>query len=847
MHENDWYIRDQNDDFGEALHRRTEELYDIPDAPVDQDGLIECSVLPFRDLVVFPHMISPVFIERESSLLAIEEAQALDETIIALTQRDPEIDNPSSEDFLPVGVEMSVGRLLNMPDGSSSALVQGRRRVEIVEYIQLEPFIKVRARPVYEPQEMSKQTDAMMRTVLELFQKCVQLNRSLPDEAYLYALNINQPGWLADMVITSIAPTIDVRQDLLLTLNPYDRLEKVISILAQEADVLQLEDDLFNKAQNEVDRSQREFYLREQMRAIQSELGEGDIWTRELTELRTRLDSANLPEDVLIRALKEIDRLSQMPPMSPEVGILRGYVEWILELPWFLESSDNLDVRHADKILEKDHYGLTKAKERILEYIAVRTLKPKKIRQPILCFVGPPGTGKTSLGQSIANALGRKFVRLSLGGVRDEAEIRGHRRTYIGALPGRILQTMRRAGTVNPLFMLDEIDKLGQDFRGDPSSALLEVLDPEQNHAFSDHYLELPYDLSKVMFITTANYTGTIPHALLDRMELIEFPGYIEEEKLEIANRFLIPRQREENGLEDVELNFTPEAVLRICREYTYEAGVRNLEREIGRIFRKIARAKAEGKRYPTEVGNTTVERFLGPPQFFNLEAERKNEVGVATAVAWTENGGEIMPVEILLIDGKGNLQITGQIGNVMQESAQAALSYLKSRSKEYHLDPEIFEQLDIHIHIPEGAVPKDGPSAGITIATALVSAFTNRVAFRDVGMTGEITLRGRVLPVGGVKEKILAAYRAGLKTIILPKKNLKDLVDVPKQVLSVVKIIPVEHMDQVLKIALADNPRRKRVPRQPIKPEKGKQSAKYSNTHPIESNNRIPPLQPGA
>jgi len=846
MHENDWYIRDQNDDFGEALHRRTEELYDIPDAPVDQDGLIECSVLPFRDLVVFPHMISPVFIERESSLLAIEEAQALDETIIALTQRDPEIDNPSSEDFLPVGVEMSVGRLLNMPDGSSSALVQGRRRVEIVEYIQLEPFIKVRARPVYEPQEMSKQIDAMMRTVLELFQKCVQLNRSLPDEAYLYALNINQPGWLADMVITSIAPTIDVRQDLLLTVNPYDRLEKVISILAQEADVLQLEDDLFNKAQNEVDRSQREFYLREQMRAIQSELGEGDIWTRELTELRTRLDSANLPEDVLIRALKEIDRLSQMPPMSPEVGILRGYVEWILELPWFLESSDNLDVRHADKILEKDHYGLTKAKERILEYIAVRTLKPKKMRQPILCFVGPPGTGKTSLGQSIANALGRKFVRLSLGGVRDEAEIRGHRRTYIGALPGRILQTMRRAGTVNPLFMLDEIDKLGQDFRGDPSSALLEVLDPEQNHAFSDHYLELPYDLSKVMFITTANYTGTIPHALLDRMELIEFPGYIEEEKLEIANRFLIPRQREENGLEDVEVNFTPEAVLRICREYTYEAGVRNLEREIGRIFRKIARAKAEGKKYPTEVGNPTVERFLGPPQFFNLEAERKNEVGVATAVAWTENGGEIMPVEILLIDGKGNLQITGQIGNVMQESAQAALSYLKSRSKEYHLDPEIFEQLDIHIHIPEGAVPKDGPSAGITIATALVSAFTNRVAFRDVGMTGEITLRGRVLPVGGVKEKILAAYRAGLKTIILPKKNLKDLVDVPKQVLSVVKIIPVEHMDQVLKIALADNPRRKRVPRQPIKPEKGKQSAKYSNTHSIESNNRIPPLQPG-
>ena len=838
MRNHDWYTRDEDDeDFGEALHRRTEELYQVPDTLPDEDGTIECPVLPLRDLVVFPRMVAPIFIGREASLLAIEEAQDNDQTVIALLQRNSDQDDPGPGDFLTTGVELAVGRILSMPDGSNSALVQGRRRVELIEFTQVEPFLRARARPIYESLDVDRQTDATMRTALELFQKCVNLDRSLPEEAYLYALNIEEPGWLADMIVTSIAPPVEERQAMLEMVDPLERLRRVIKLLAREVDVLELEDEIHTRAQSEVDRSQREFYLREQIKAIQTELGEGDIWSREIQELRTRLESANLPEEVQVRAMKEVDRLGQMPPMSPEVGILRTYLEWILELPWSAQTEDNLDVKHAASVLDRDHYGLPRAKERVLEYIAVRGLKPKRLRQPILCFIGAPGTGKTSLGRSIAEALGRKFVRLSLGGVRDEAEIRGHRRTYIGALPGRILQTMRRATTENPLFMLDEIDKLGQDFRGDPAAAMLEVLDPEQNHAFSDHYLELPYDLSRVMFITTANTTATIPPALMDRMEIIDFPGYVEEEKLEIAERFLVPRQFEESGLEAGEVRFTTQAIQRIIREYTYEAGVRNLEREIGRVCRKIARLKAEGKRFPSQVGASAIEKYLGPPQFFNMEAERQNEVGVATAVAWTESGGEIMPVEVLLMDGKGNLQITGQIGNVMQESAQAALSYMKSRSQDLNINPEAYDQVDVHIHIPEGAIPKDGPSAGITIATALVSAFTGREVDREVGMTGEINLRGRVLPVGGVREKVLAAHRAGLKTVILPKRNLKDLVDVPKRARAELKIIPVEHMDQVLQIALsaetqpgeAVRPRRK----SPAKARKGNGAGESRGDNP--------------
>ncbi len=620
----------------------------------------------------------------------------------------------------------------------------------------------------------------------------------------MFAMNISEPGWLADMIATSLSLNLEARQRLLTLLEPRGRLQAINKILAQELDVLELQDEIHSRVRNEVDKSQREFYLREQMRQIQNELGEGDVFTRDAAELKRRIQAANLPDEPRTVALKELERLNQMPPMAPEVGTIRTYIEWILDLPWTAVTPDNLEVKHAARVLERDHYGLKKAKERILEYIAVRSLKPKKERQPILCFVGPPGTGKTSLGRSIAQALGRKFVRVSLGGIRDEAEIRGHRRTYIGALPGRVLQTMKRAGTVNPLFMLDEIDKLYSDFRGDPASAMLEVLDPEQNNAFSDHYLEIPFDLSKVMFITTANYLGPIPPALLDRMEVIEFPGYIEEEKLEIASRFLIPRQVDENGVSDISLPFETPALQRIIREYTFEAGVRNLEREIGRIIRKVARLKAEGKKYPSAISAALIEKFLDPPQYIPAEMEKADEVGVAQSLAWTENGGEIMAVEVAVLDGKGSLQMTGQLGEVMQESAQAGLTYVKSRASSLGIDTDVFERMDIHLHIPEGAIPKDGPSAGITITTAMISALTGRPVYRQIGMTGEITLRGRVLPIGGVREKVLAAHRAGLKTVLMPEKNLKDLRDIPRTVRSELKIVPVTHMDQVLEAALA-------------------------------------------
>jgi len=804
MSHNEWSFQEDDEAFNLALSQRTEELYRVPNFQADDDGIIEAYVLPLRDLVIFPHMVSPVFVAREGSLRAIQEAHKNTQTVIGLTQTDSEMEEPGPGDFMTIGVEMAVGRLLSMPDGSSSALVQGRRRVQILEFTSLTPILRARARVINEPLVANRETKALMRSALDLFENCVQLDRAIPEEAHMFAMNISEPGWLADMIATAVSIKIEERQSLLMIPEPAKRLTRINTLLAQEVDVLELEEDIHNRVQSEVDRSQREFYLREQMKAIQTELGEGDMYARDISEIRLKVDAANLPEEAKATALKEIERLMQMPAMAPEVGIIRTYIDWIVELPWSILTKDNLDVRNANKILERDHYGLKKAKDRILEYIAVRSLQPKKERQPILCFVGPPGTGKTSLGRSIAEALGRKFVRLSLGGVRDEAEIRGHRRTYIGALPGRIIQTIKRAGTANPLFMLDEIDKLGADFRGDPSSALLEVLDPEQNNSFSDHYLELAFDLSKVMFVTTANYLGTIPPALLDRMEVIEFPGYIEEEKLFIADKFLIPRQMEENGIEEVGLKFEPDAIKRMIREYTYEAGVRNLEREIGKVCRKIARTKAEKRKFPSEVTGKVIEKYLGPPQFFLTEAERKDEVGVATGLAWTENGGEILFIEVAVLEGKGNLQITGQVGDVMQESAQAALSYLKSRASVLGIDGEVFERLDIHLHLPEGAIPKDGPSAGITLCTALASAFTGRPIYKDVAMTGEITLRGRVLPIGGAREKLLAAYRVGIKTVLIPERNLKDLIDIPKPARDALKIIPVTHMDQVLRLALS-------------------------------------------
>lgn len=804
MKSEDWFFgQESSEDFPSSLHQRTEELYQIPDCEPDENGEIVCPAIILRDVVVFPRMISPILVSPGPNLLAIEDAQYNFQTLVALNLHHSEIEKPTGDDFLPIGIEMAVGRLLNLTDGNSSALVQGRNRVEILDFIQSEPYMRIRARIVQEKSQVDQNTEAMMRTTRDLFEKCVQLNRSLPEEAHLFSMNISDPSWLSDMVATSISLPFKERQALLLLADPHERLRRLNALLAQELDLLQLEDKIQNQVQSEVDRSQREFYLREQMKAIQVELGEGDVWAKDIIELKAKIEEANLPEEVLAQALRETERLTQMPPMTPEVGIIRTYLDWILELPWHELTEDNLDVAHAKQVLEENHYGLKIAKERLLEYIAVRSLKPKHMKQPILCFVGPPGTGKTSLGKSIAQALGRNFVRLSLGGVRDEAEIRGHRRTYIGALPGRIIQTMRRAKTQNPLFMLDEIDKLGIDFRGDPASALLEVLDPEQNYSFSDHYLEVPFDLSNVMFITTANTLGSIPPALLDRMEVIEFSGYYEEEKLEIAKRFLLTRQIEESALEPDDIKFLDSAIIKLIREYTYEAGVRNLEREIGRLCRKIARLKSEHKRFPSRINEAAVERFLGPPQYYMMEAESEDEIGVATAMAWTENGGEIMPVEVLLLDGKGNLQITGQIGDVMQESAQAALSYLKSRCDQLEIDPDIFERVDVHIHVPEGAIPKDGPSAGITIATALISAFTDRKVYKDVSMTGEITLRGKILQVGGIREKVLSAHRSKIKTILLPARNTKDLVDIPKKVKDDLKIVQVAHMDEVLNLAM--------------------------------------------
>ncbi len=790
-------------ELGEPMSRRADELYQIEDAVLDGSGIIECSVLPLRDVVLYPNMVTPLFVSQETTLQAVETAARAGLTMIAITQLDPEAETPGPGDFSTVGTEVAVGRLMHIPDGSTSVLTQGRRRIQILELIPEREGWRARGKPVDESAERGKETTALMRAVRTLFEKCVQLNRSLPEEAYVYAVNIEEPGWLADLVASALSLSVAERQDILETFDPIMRLQRISVMLGRELDVLELEDHIHSQVQSEVDRSQREMYLREQMKAIQTELGEADAWAQELNELRERVGHLALPEEVEVRALKEISRLGQMPPLSPEVSILRTYLDWLLELPWSEATVDNLDVRNAALVLERDHFGLKDAKDRILEYIAVRSLAVEKQRQPILCFVGAPGTGKTSIGRSIAEALGRKFLRLSLGGIRDEAEIRGHRRTYIGALPGRILQAMRRAASVNPLFMLDEIDKLGHDFRGDPSSALLEVLDPEQNHAFSDHYLELPYDLSRVMFITTANSLANIPSALLDRLEVIEFPGYIEEEKLVIARKYLVPRQAEQNGMGGSEPILSDRAVRSIIREYTWEAGVRNLEREIGKVLRKLARRKAEGKRVPKHISSAGLARLLGPPEIMAPTLEKEDQVGMAVGLAWTENGGEGMAVEVVLVNGKGSMQVTGQVGEVMQESAQAALSYIKSRSKELGVGREMFEKTDIHVHIPEGAIPKDGPSAGITLATALASALTKRAVRHDVGMSGEITLRGKVLPIGGMREKVLAAYRLKLRTVVLPEKNRKDLVDIPAKARQALDIRFVVHMDDVLRLAL--------------------------------------------
>ncbi len=775
----------------------------------DQQTERDLPVLPLINTVLFPRMLTPLFVGRERSIAAIEEAMAGDRIILAVAQRESDAEEVHLSDLYTVGVEATVQRVLKMPDGTTSVVVQGQRRMRVQNQVQEEPFLRVRAVPLYVEEERTLAVEAMMRAVLSLFEKVVKLSRMLPDDSYIMAMNADEPGWLADLIASTLPLDVPHRQEILETLDPEERLRRLSIMLSQELDVLELESRIQNQVQKEVDRSQREFFLREQLKAIQRELGQDDPIQRELLDLRERCAHSGMPEQVQARAMDELDRLEMMSPASPEYAVIRTYIDWLLDLPWVMATEDNYDLRNAAEILDQNHYGLPRVKERILEFMAVRQLAGSRHRSPIICFVGPPGVGKTSLGRSIADALGRKFVRLSLGGVHDEAEIRGHRRTYIGALPGRILQRMKEASSINPVFMLDEVDKLGRDFRGDPAAALLEVLDPEQNHTFSDHYLDVPYDLSKVLFITTANLIDPIPDALLDRMEVIELPGYIEEDKLEIARRFLIPRQAEANGLPPGTLRFTDSALRQLIRTYTYEAGVRNLEREIGSICRKTARRIAEQRSFTRMVQPALLIKYLGAPRYTYGLAEEYDEVGVATGMAWTSNGGDTMPVEVTIMEGKGNLTLTGQLGEVMQESAQAALSYMRTNARSLGIDPKRFDKLDIHIHVPEGAVPKDGPSAGVTLTTALISAFTGKPVRRDVAMSGEITLRGRVLPIGGVKEKVLGAYRAGIRTIILPRRNERDIAEIPSRIKRKLVLLYVDHVDQVLEQALCALPER--------------------------------------
>ncbi len=763
----------------------------------------ELPVLPLINTVLFPHMLAPLFVGRQRSIAAIEEAMTYDRVVLAVSQREPDLEESGLSNLYTIGVEASVQRVLKMPDGTTSIVVQGQRRMRILDATREAPFLHVRVMPLYIDEERTLSVEAMMRAVLALFEKVVKLSRNLPDDSYIMAMNVDEPGWLADLIASTLPLDVAQRQEILETLDPEERLRRLSAMLTKELDVLELESRIQSQVQKEVDRSQREFFLREQLKAIQRELGQEDALQRELSQLRERVATSTMPEQIRVRAIDELGRLEVMPPAAPEYSVIRTYLDWLLALPWSEATEDCYDLRLAAKILDQNHYGLPRVKDRILEFIAVRQLAGAKQKTPILCFVGPPGVGKTSLGRSIAEALGRKFVRLSLGGVHDEAEIRGHRRTYIGALPGRIIKTMKEAGTINPVFMLDEVDKLGSDFRGDPASALLEVLDPEQNNTFSDHYLDLPYDLSKALFITTANILDTIPRALRDRMEIIDLPSYLEEEKVQIARQFLIPKQVEANGLPADALRFTDEALRQIIRLYTYEAGVRNLERQIGAICRKTARLISERRSHARLIRPSILDRYLGSPSHSLGLAEERDQVGVATGIVYTGNGGDIVSVEVTAMEGKGGLTLTGQLGDVMRESAQAALSYARANAGCLGIAQQQFDKTDIHIHLPEGAVPKDGPSAGITLATALISALTGRPVRRDVAMTGEITLRGRVLTVGGIREKVLGAYRAGIRTVLVPKKNERDVAESSVTVRRKLTFVYVEEMSQVLDAAL--------------------------------------------
>ncbi len=783
------------------------DFFKIQDAVPDSNGLIERPLVPLRGLVVFPNAVMPIDVPAPAVLSAIQIALLKKQTVIGAALRGPVPSLITLDDLHPIGTEMAVGHLMRLPDDRRNALVQGRRRVQIVEIVQSALYPIVRARPLDEISAPPDETQGIMQAVLERFQRAAEFNSSISEDVLAYALNLANPGALADLVAATLTLPFNERLRLLETPDENERLQHIAGLLEQELQMLELKDEISSQVQQEMDRSQREVYLREQMRIIQTELGEQDFFQQEINEVRELILKAELPPEIHDKATRELSRLMMMPPMAPEVGMIRTYIDWLTAIPWAKQSEDNLNLANAERILNADHYGLPKVKERILEYIAVRKLAGSRMKSPILCFVGPPGVGKTSLGRSIARALGREFVRVSLGGVRDEAEIRGHRRTYIGALPGRIIQTMRRAGTINPVFVLDEVDKLGMDFRGDPASALLEVLDPEQNYAYSDHYLEVPYDLSKVLFITTANDLDPLPPALLDRLEVIEFSGYTEEEKIAIARHFLLPNQMEAHGLTGTKLSFETRALQEIIRSYTYEGGVRNLNREIANIARKVARRVAENKPVPRRITAARLMDYLGPPIYMHQFANQEDAVGLATGLVWSYDGGDISVIEVAILPGKGSLTLTGQLGEVMQESAQTALSYVRSRASDFDLPYDDFENYDVHVHLPEGAVPKDGPSAGITLAAAILSAFTECKVRSSFAMTGEITLRGKVLPVGGIKEKVLAARRAHIPNIILPSQNKKDLVDIPPEALKDLTFYFVDDMQQVLDRVLLPPP----------------------------------------
>jgi ATP-dependent Lon protease len=750
-------------------------------------------------------MVTPLDVGRPKSVRAVDAVAADLRVFITVMQKDKDIQDPQPpDDLYQIGTLVNIMRMMRSPDGHIHLLLRGIARVRIEEWTQTDPYLKARYSIIDETVEQTIEVQALVNSVLDLFRRVIQLSPHLPDEAINLVASLTSPAQIADVVVTALNLTPQDRQRFLEMTDPIQRLRELVPLLSREIQVLELTQKIQEQARQELDKAQREFILRQQLREIQKELGETP--EAEIEELRQKIEEAGMPEEVKEVALRELDRLSKMHPAAAEYTVSRTYIDWLISLPWNKVTEDNLDIAHAKKVLDEDHYDLDDVKERLLEFLAVRKLK-QDTKGPILCFVGPPGVGKTSLGQSIARALGRKFVRISLGGVRDEAEIRGHRRTYVGALPGRIIQGLRQAGTKNPVFMLDEVDKLGFDFRGDPAAALLEVLDPEQNHTFVDHYLDVPFDLSQVLFICTANITDTIPPALLDRMEVIRLPGYSHEEKLQIAKRYLVPRNLKEHGLTQDHVEFTDEALSVIIKQYTREAGVRNLSREIANICRKVARRVAEGNTEKVVVTPENVAEFLGPPKFLEEIAERRPQVGVATGLAWTPFGGSVLFVETTKMPGKGALIITGYLGEIMKESAQAALSYVRSRSEQLGIPEDFFSKHDIHIHVPAGAIPKDGPSAGITMATALASLATGRPVRHNVAMTGEITLTGRVLPVGGIKEKVLAAKEAGITEIILPAQNEKDLVEIPEHIRNALRFHFVENMDEVLELALQPAP----------------------------------------